>query len=97
MTKFNLKLLAAEDQLTVTCWGELLEGSQGQRVTVNTPMGDDWLQSVSFNLGEVEAKAERNGSEIEIVFSTNALRDRFRAWLLEANERAERGFRTMRG
>jgi len=65
---------------------------------VSTPMGDDWMQTVDFDLGVEDVwLSEYSASLTVLTFSKVATLEKFRDWLPWANEASKEGHRTMRG
>jgi hypothetical protein len=62
---------------------------------VTTPMHDDWLQTMDFDLRKAAAVIHWHGCKLAICFPTAEARSQFQTWLFEANSKAEHGYKTM--
>jgi hypothetical protein len=63
--------------------------------SVTTPMHDDWLQTVNFALRKADASIEPAGAAWVLIFPDTRSLEHFKEWLVEANAKAENGYRTL--
>lgn len=60
-------------------------------------MGDDWFQRVKSNFDFAPIAYAILKNEARVSFATTVQAQEFEVWLIEANERVDYGYRTMRG
>ena len=63
-------------------------------LSFTTPMHDDWLQTVDFDLSNANVVIEAS-TNWTLVFPDAATLARFQEWLIAANAKAEQGYKTM--
>jgi hypothetical protein len=71
--------------------------SSNMEFSMPCPMGDDWLQQVRHKPTPSPELVKVNGSLMVVVFNKHECAQRFSTWLLDAESRAQHGYRTMRG
>jgi len=60
-------------------------------------IGDDWLQVMRCPVATVPTQLQFQWARVAIHFEKQADAAAFNAWLVEADEKAREGYRTMRG
>lgn len=68
-----------------------------KRFSMPCPMGDDWLQEIHHRPDPLPALVKVDEGLMVVVFKEHESAHGFAAWLLDAEERAQHGYRTMRG
>ena len=92
--KIALTVQGGTDQIEVDAQPFSIRSADGA-FCVTTPMHDDWLQSVNFDLRQAMAEIVSQTPILVICFPDTEARSQFQAWLIEANAKARHGYSTM--
>ncbi|MEQ2006265.1 MAG: hypothetical protein ABMA26_05665 [Limisphaerales bacterium] len=92
--KIALTVQGGADQIEVDAQPFSIRSADGS-FCVTTPMHDDWLQSVNFDLRQAMAEIVSQTPIWVICFPDAKARSQFQAWLTEANAKARHGYSTM--
>ena len=92
--KIALTVQGGRDQIEVDVQPFSIRSADGA-FCVTTPMHDDWLQCVNFDLWQAKAVVVSQTPIGVICFPDAEARSRFQAWLIEANAKARHGYSTM--
>lgn len=91
--KLALKIRGKQQRIEVEARPFSISPKEGL-LSVTTPMHDDWLQTVDFDLRNADVVLEAS-AEWMLVFPDAVTLSRFQEWLSVANAKADRGYRSM--
>ena len=91
--KLSLKIRGKQQRIEVEAKPFTIRVKEGL-LSVTTPMHDDWLQTVDFDLRNANVVIEAS-ADWTLVFPDATTFARFQEWLTAANAKAEHGYKSM--
>lgn len=91
-----MSLESPEDDFRADVYS-LSYGALDKVFSMPCPMGDDWLQQIRHKPTPSPELVKVDGHLMVVAFNKYECAQQFSTWLLDAETRAQHGYRTMRG
>jgi hypothetical protein len=92
--KLHLAIRSKKERVEVDAKPFSIRMKEGVFAVV-APMFDDWTRTENFDLRSADAVVDLEAGGLVLEFPSQELRDKFTAWLEDANAKAEHGYKTM--